>query len=146
MAWAACGQPQFGMGAIGTKPILRGENEVAAIGDRKLELPGHANRAYLPSAGGRRLFAFAAKDAAAVIHSDRANAVFVTQGDGAGRTCRGRGARIAPEIEVKLRASAKLFGQMRRNARIIGSGGANTERLLEDLEHRVTDPSLNRTS
>src|ERR1035437_4383324 len=70
-AWAAGGRLQPGVAAIGMKRVFGGKNEVAAISGRKLELLGHAHWAYLLSAGGRGLLAFAAKDAATVIHGDR---------------------------------------------------------------------------
>src|ERR1017187_7996529 len=107
-------------------------NPVSLIRGRKLELARHAHCAV----GGGRL-ALATKDAAAIVHGDLPQAVVVKQGDGSSWAGLGSGARIAPDFEVELRASSKLLGKARRNARIIGSRGANAERFMEDLEHRL---------
>src|ERR1035437_2685808 len=70
-ACAAGGRLQRGVAAIGMERVFGVKNEVAAISGRKLEMLGHAHWGYLLSAGGRGLLAFAAKDAATVIHGDR---------------------------------------------------------------------------
>ena len=144
-AGATGGRLQLGVAAIGAKRVFGRKNQVPAIRYRKLELLSHANRVFLPSAGGS-LLAFTAKNAAAVIHGDFANTISITDSDGPCGACVSRGTRVAPCVEVELRAPAKLLSQVRREARIISGGSAYAERLLEDLEHRVTDPFPNRTS
>ena len=100
--------------------VFGGKNEVAAIGGGKLEVAGAAHGAI-----GGGLLAFAAEDAAAVVHGDLTRAVAVADGDGPGWAGFGGGTRVAPGGEVELRASAELLGQARRNAGIIGRRGAN---------------------
>ena len=120
VAGIAGGGPQLGVAAVGMKRVFGGKNEVAAIGGGKLELLCHAHGAI-----GGGLLAFAAEDAAAVVHCDLARAVVVADGDGTSRARVGSRTRVAPGGEVELRASAKLLDQARRNARIIGRRGAD---------------------
>ena len=129
------------MTAVGVERIFGGKNEVAAIGGRKLEVPGHAHG----SIGGG-LLAFAAEDAAAIVHGDLTQTVAVADCDGPGRARVGGGTSVFPGSKVELRASAELIGEVRRDTWIIGRRGTNAERFLQDLEHGVTGPSLNKTS
>src|ERR1035437_254300 len=131
-AGAAGDRLQPGVCAIGMERVFGDMNQVAAIADSKLKLARHAH-----SAVGGGCLALATKDAAAIVHGDLPRAVGVLECDGSSGAGFGRGARIAPGFEVKLRASSKLLGKARRNARITGSRGANAERFLEDLEHRL---------
>jgi len=115
--------------AIGLQIVIGGEHQLAAIGRRQFEFARHAHGA---AAG---FGAFAAEDAASIIDGDAPRTIAVAHVDGSGGARLGRRSRVPPGREVELGTSAKLIGDARRDARIIGRRHTHRKRFLQNMEH-----------